>query len=134
MLIVKRSTLPNSGKGLFTTKDIKKGEVVCEYEGERITWDEATSRNEKDVSKGAYFYYINEKNVIDAWAAKDTFGRYANDAAGLGRIKGLRNNCVYEERKNRVFIKATRNIPAGSEIFVSYGRGYWKIMREELIK
>lgn len=132
MLIVKKSSLPNSGKGLFTTQDIKKGQIVCEYEGEMITWDEATKRNTKDVKKGAYFYFINDKKVIDAFAAKNTFGRYANDAAGLSRIKGFRNNATYFEKGSRVFIKATRNIPAGSEIFVSYGRGYWNVMREEL--
>ena len=80
MLIVKKSSLPNSGKGLFTTLDIKKGQIVCEYEGEMITWDEATKRNSEDVKKGAYFYFINDKKVIDAFAAKNTFGRFANDA------------------------------------------------------
>ncbi|MFM8916534.1 MAG: SET domain-containing protein-lysine N-methyltransferase, partial [Bacteroidota bacterium] len=52
MLIVKKSSLHNSGKGLFTTHDIKKVQIVCEYEGEMITWDEATKRNTKDVKKG----------------------------------------------------------------------------------
>ena len=47
-------------------------------------------------------------------------------------IKRNSNNCTYFEKKNRVFIKATRNIKAGSEIFVSYGRSYWNVMREEL--
>jgi uncharacterized protein len=130
MLKVKKSTLPGAGKGLFTLKDIKKGQIVCEYEGEKITWDEAIKRNDKN--KGGYVYYISDKVCIDAWNAKKTFGRYANDAAGLNRVKGLRNNSVYYEVKNRVYIKATRNIKAGSEIFVSYGRSYWNIMKKEL--
>ena len=41
MLKVKKSTLPGAGKGLFTLNDIDKGEIVCEYEGERITWKQA---------------------------------------------------------------------------------------------
>jgi SET domain-containing protein len=131
-LKVTKSKLPNAGKGLFTLIDVKKGEIVCEYEGELITWNEAINRNEKNIGKGAYFYFINNKNVIDAWAAKKTFGRYANDAAGLVKIPGLRNNATYFEKGKKVFIKATRNIKAGEEIFVSYGKSYWRIMEKEL--
>ena len=130
MVFVKKSTLQGAGKGLFTDKDIKKGQIVCEYEGERITWDQAIERNE--VGKGGYVYFINKKNCIDAYHYKETFGRYANDAAGLSRINGFRNNSTYDVVKNKVYIRATRNIKAGSEIFVSYGRGYWNIMKEEL--
>lgn len=130
MLKVKKSTLPGAGKGLFTLNDIKKGQIVCEYEGEQITWAETEKRNEKGI--GGYVYYISQKVCIDAWHYKKTFGRYANDAAGLTRIQGVRNNSVYHEVKNKVYIKATRNIAAGSEIFVSYGRGYWNIMKKEL--
>jgi SET domain-containing protein len=36
--------------------------------------------------------------------------------------------------KNRVYIRATRNIAAGSEIFVSYGRAYWNVMKEEILE
>jgi len=130
MLKIKKSTLPEAGKGLFTLDDIKKGQIVCEYEGERITWKDAIARNDKGV--GGYVYYINEKNCIDAFYFKKTFGRFANDAAGVGRKPGFRNNSTYDVVKNRVFIRATRNIPAGSEIFVSYGRSYWHIMKQEL--
>lgn len=130
MIYVGKSSLPKAGKGLFTTIPIKKGEVVCEYEGERITWAEATRRNDKD--KGGYVFYLTKKNCVDAYDAVDTFGRYANDAAGLSRVKGTRNNSIYEIRKNKVYIVATKNIKAGSEIFVSYGKQYWKVMKEEL--
>ena len=130
MLKVKKSGLPFAGKGLFTLKDIKKGELICEYEGERITWNDAINRNDKH--KGGYVYYINKNNCIDAYSYKNTFGRYANDAAGVGRINGFRNNSTYDVVKNKVYIRATRNIPAGSEIFVSYGRSYWNIMKVEI--
>ena len=130
MLKVKKSTLPDAGKGLFTMNEIKKGQIVCEYEGERITWAQATDRN--DVDKGGYVYFINNKNCIDAYEYKDTFGRYANDAAGVERIPGCRNNSTYDVVKNRVYIRATRNIKAGEEIFVSYGRSYWNIMKKEI--
>lgn len=130
MLKVKKSTLPDAGKGLFTLSDIKKGQIVCEYEGERITWKQAIERN--DENKGGYVYYINKNNCIDAFQFKTTFGRFANDASGVGRIEGFRNNSTYDVVKNKVYIRATRNIVSGSEIFVSYGRAYWNIMKSEI--
>jgi SET domain-containing protein len=115
---------------LFTLKNIKKDEIVCEYAGERITWADATDRN--DEGKGGYVFYISDSRCVDAWAYTKTYGRYANDAAGMARIEGKRNNSIYEVIRGKVYIRATRNIPAGSEIFVSYGRSYWNIMRQEI--
>ena len=53
----------------------------------------------------------------------------ANDAKGLTKITGISNNCKYEIYKNSGWIAATKNIKAGSEIFVSYGAEYWKDIR-----
>ncbi|MDE3250465.1 MAG: SET domain-containing protein, partial [Bacteroidota bacterium] len=58
--------------------------------------------------------------------------RYANDAAGLVRVKGLRNNSVYTIKKKRVYITAMRNIEPGEEILVGYGKEYWDVVRENL--
>lgn len=126
-LWVQASTLPSAGNGLFTKTDISKGEIITEYEGRLCTWKEV----EDDADNG-YIYYIDAGHVIDAAKSTKTFGRYANDAAGLHRVPGLRNNAIYLEENNRVFIKATRKIKAGSEIFVAYGRKYWKQVRQNM--
>jgi SET domain-containing protein len=131
MLYVKKSQLPKAGKGLWTSEDIKKGERVCEYEGERLTWKECLKRNENQKGKGAYYFFINSKNCVDAQYTPDALGRYANDAAGPGRKEGFRNNCKYDVIKGKPYIVATRNIKAGSEIFVSYGKEYWEAMAED---
>jgi SET domain-containing protein len=125
-LIVKRSTLKGSGKGLFTTKDIAKGKKIVEYKGKITTWKEV------DDKKGlnGYIYYVNRNHVIDAAAAKDALARYANDAKGLMRTDGITNNCTYNIEGTRVYIVAMRNIPAGSELFVGYGKEYWDIIKE----
>ena len=39
-LYVKKSTLPNAGKGLFTKKLIPKGTRIVEYKGKTRTWKE----------------------------------------------------------------------------------------------
>ncbi len=131
MLYVKKSQIPKSGKGLYTTHDIKKGERVCEYEGEKLTWKECLARNEAQKGKGAYYFYVNSKNCVDAQYTLSAMARYANDAAGFGRVQGLRNNSKYEVIKGVPYIVATRNIKAGSEIFVAYGKEYWEAMAED---
>ncbi len=128
MLEIKKSQIPKSGQGLWTKDDIKKGDVVCEYIGDKITWKECTRRNNTQENHGGYYFYINSRNCVDAQHVLDSEGRYANDATGFTRVEGLRNNCKYEVRKGKPYIVATRNIKAGTEILVSYGKGYWKTL------
>lgn len=124
MLFVKKSNLPRAGKGLFTDSLIKKDEKVIEYTGEIIPWSEAEKRD--DLGKGGYVYYITKYKCIDAFAFPDALARYANDARGVGRKKGIRNNCYYATRGGKAYIIASRTIKPGEEIFVWYGDDYWK--------
>ena len=121
-LRVKKSQIPNSGKGLFTTAAIPKGKRIVEYKGRIVKWKDVKY---EDATNG-YLMYITSQVVIDARPSK-TLGRYANDARGNGRVKGLRNNAEYVSEGNRCFIEATRNIQAGDEILVGYGKGYWDL-------
>jgi uncharacterized protein len=130
-LVVKKSQLPKAGKGLFTLENIPKGELIIEYKGEIITDKEATRRAAEDDCYG-YMFFINKNHCIDAFFTLEHKARYANDAAGLGRIDGLKNNSVYEIVGKKCFIKSTRNIKAGEEIFVSYGKEYWKVIKENI--
>jgi SET domain-containing protein len=127
-LKVKKSTLPNAGKGLFTTVDIPKGKRIVEYKGTRTVWAEV----EDDDGKNGYIFYINSKNVIDALPHKNAFGRYANDARGITRVDGIRNNAQYIIEKGRCYIDAMKNIEAGEEILVSYSADYWRVIKENL--
>jgi len=126
-LIVKTSTIPGSGNGLFTTEFIPKGTRVVEYKGRITTWKDV----EKDWKNG-YIYTVNRNLVIDAGRTLKALARYANDARGLTRVKGITNNCTYVNDGRRAFIETTKDIPAGAELFVDYGRDYWVTMRENL--
>ena len=120
-LVIKKSGIPGAGKGLFTKKKISKGQHIVEYKGKVTTWKDVSH----DEGRNGYIYYIKRSHVIDASGHKKTLSRYANDAQGLVKVKGLRNNCEYVDDGKRVFIKAKRDIPAGDEIFVAYGKEYW---------
>jgi hypothetical protein len=126
-LFVEESTIPGAGKGLFTKIDIPKGTRIVEYKGRRTTWSDV-----KNDSTNYYIYTINRNNVIDAQKTLSALARYANDAKGFTRVKGIINNCVYVNDGNRAFIESVKNIPAGSEIFVDYTRDYWKVMKENI--
>jgi len=124
-LVVKRSKLPAAGKGLFTKQAIKKGAVIVEYKGALTTWKKILSY----PGFNGYVFYINRNNVIDAKRRFTALGRYANDAKGPGKMHGMVNNSHYITRGKQVYIQATRNIPAGGEILVSYGKEYWDVVK-----
>ena len=124
-LVVKRSSLPDAGKGLFTKQFIAKGARIVEYKGRATTWKLA--QQQKDFN--GYVYYIKDALVIDAKNYRKPFGRYANDANGISKVKKTTNNSRYVVDGKRVFIEATKNIDAGSEILVSYGKEYWDVVR-----
>jgi hypothetical protein len=117
----RRSLLPGAGKGLFTNIFIGKGAKIAEYKGKIIIWNEVKAGDQ-------YIYYVKRDHVIDAKISR-AFARYANDAKGLHRVKGLTNNSQYVEEGKKVFIEAIKDIPAGSEILVAYGREYWDAIR-----
>jgi SET domain-containing protein len=124
-LVVQLSTLPFAGKGLFTKVFITKGTLIVEYKGKITTWKKINSNK----NFNGYVYYINRNHVIDAKSSKKWLGRYANDAKGLNKLKSKQNNCCYTNIDNRVFIKAIKNIRAGEELFVSYGKEYWDVIK-----
>lgn len=126
-LFVKTSGIPGSGKGLFTTEFIPKGTRIVEYKGRVTTWKDV----EKDWTNG-YIYTINNKHVIDAKRTLKALARYANDARGLTRVKGITNNCTYTNDGTKAYIESVKDIAAGAEIFVDYGREYWVTMRQNL--
>jgi SET domain-containing protein len=124
-LYISRSSIPSGGYGLFTRTFIPKGSRIIEYKGKVTTWKEVNHRN----GTNGYIYFINRKHVLDAFTYRKALGRYANDASGMKRRKGLKNNATYVTVGLKVYIDAIEDIPAGSEIFVGYGKEYWDVLR-----
>lgn len=127
-LIIQSSLIPNAGLGLFTTIHIPKDAYIVEYLGEITTWELADHQNGDNL----YLFYIDENHVIDGSKNMVCKARYANDARGLTRVEKLRNNSTFIEDDKRIYIQASRNIKAGSEILVNYGPDYWKTIRKNI--
>jgi len=127
-ITVRPSGLPGAGKGLFANVFIPKGTRIVEYKGKITTWA-AVDGNDGD---NGYIYYVKRNHVIDAARHRSAKARYANDARGLVRVKGIKNNAEYIEDGLRVYIKSTRDIAAGQEILVEYGREYWDAIRHNI--
>jgi uncharacterized protein len=124
-LFVKKSQIPDAGNGLYTKVMIPKGTRIVEYKGRITKWKEV-----KDAWDNGYIYSVNNNHVIDAKRTKSALARYANDARGIVRVKGVTNNCEYVNDGVRAYIESVKDIPAGAEILVSYGKEYWDVVRE----
>lgn len=102
------------GKGVFALQDIAEGEVVMEYTGEIISWEEAQARHphNPDDPNHTFYFHIDDGRVID--------GRiHGNSAKWINH--SCDGNCEAEEVDGRVFIRALRNIAAGEELNYDYG-------------
>jgi uncharacterized protein len=124
-LYIRKSSIPSGGHGLFTRKLIRKGTRIVEYKGKVTTWKDVNHRK----GTNGYIYFVNYKHVLDAFTYPKALGRYANDARGMKRKKGLKNNAAYETVGLKVYIDAVEDIPADTEILVAYGKEYWDALK-----
>jgi len=102
------------GKGVFAAAALRKGEVLIEYIGELIDWDEALRRHPHDPAQPdhTFYFHIEDGRVIDANVGGNA-SRWINHSCDP--------NCEADEVDGRVFIKALRPIKAGEELSYHYG-------------
>lgn len=126
-------------KGLFATKDIKKGEIVCIYFGDIIDEDKLydiyKNRPEimKYIRKGNGF--LVDASIIHKFDDVKLLGGYVNDISkpkskskkDLNSYSKTKFICNIEvvETKDFPLYRARKNIKKGAELFVHYGIGYW---------
>jgi len=110
--VVKRTT---TGLGLFATEPIPGGKRLIEYVG-RILANEIV-----DKMRGKYFFGINSKWSLDG-SARSNIARYINHSC--------RPNADAFISGKRVWIWSKKNIKAGQEIKINYGKEYF----DEFIK
>jgi SET domain-containing protein len=102
------------GNGVFAVQDIAEGEVLVEYTGQIITWQEAQDRHPHDPLQPnhTFYFHVNADRVIDAKFGGNS-SRWINHSCAP--------NCYADERDGRIFITALRNIKAGEELNYDYG-------------
>jgi len=90
------------------------GEIIIEYTGEIIDWEEALRRHPHDPQdpNHTFYFHIDEQRVIDAKYGGNS-SRWINHSCNP--------NCEADEQDGRVFIKALRAIKPGEELFYDYG-------------
>lgn len=110
-IIVRRS--PVHGRGVFATRALVAGELICEYLGERISWDEAVLRHPRDPAQPDHTFYfdVGDGTVIDG-AVGGNSARWINHAC--------RPNCEAEDSDGRIFIRTVNPVPAGEELCIDY--------------
>ena len=123
-LYIKKSTIPDSGKGLFTKIDIEKHTVITEFFGEKISHTVALARGILKESHSTIYY--NKIYSIDSSKDKKCLATYMNDATGMVKKVGIKNNVFMLRANGRIYVLSKRRILAGEELFMSYGPSYWK--------
>lgn len=107
---------PVHGFGVFALRRIRKGTIVVEYLGDRITHEEADERyvDKDDKDNHTFLFTVDSKTVIDA-------GRNGNEARFINH--GCDPNCESAVQNKRVFIEAIRTIQPGEELAYDYQIG-----------
>lgn len=115
--VIKKSTI--HGSGVFAARDIKEGERIIEYLGEKITKEESNRRGleqeEKSKKTGEGAVYIFE--LDDEYDIDGNFDY--NDARFINHA--CETNCEAENIDGHIWIVATCDIKKGEEILYNYG-------------
>lgn len=107
---------PIHGRGVFARRNIPSGTRIIEYQGARITGEEADRRHpaNPDDPFHTFFFVLSSGKVIDG-------NDQGNDARWINHA--CDPNCESEEGRSgkRVYITAKRDIKRGEELNYDYG-------------
>ena len=102
------------GRGVFAAGKIRKGTVIVEYKGQRVSWDDAMERPDSDPDDSAhtFLFQLDDGRVIDA-RVRGNAARWINHSCDP--------NCrTFEDDDGRVFIEAKRKIRPSEELSYDY--------------
>jgi len=119
------------GYGVFTARDIERGEAILPFDGTRLTQEEFAAKWSNKESGFALQmtkenYYIDPTH--DLWA----LGRFVNasDCPGKEARPNVKCKEAYRPSSRRIrgtWFIATRKIRARTELLFPYGSRYWNV-------
>jgi SET domain-containing protein len=120
-VVVKNSNI--HGRGVFASKDIKKGERVIEYVGRKVSKEESDKVFEEtiELAKGnetlgeVYLFELNDEYDVDG-NVEENDARFINHSC--------MPNCETEIEDDRIWVVAKKSIKKGEEILYNYGFEY----------
>lgn len=102
------------GRGAFATRDIKSGERIVEYKGERISNAEADRRYptpKPGEHHHTFLFELDDDTCVDA-AVGGNSARYINHSCSP--------NCETIIEDGKIFIEAAKSIRKGEELTYDY--------------
>jgi SET domain-containing protein len=97
------------GTGCYAGRDIRKGELIGEYTGPRISEEEADEKY--SGTEATYLFMLDDGQVIDA-TDDDNPMKYINHCCSP--------NCEAYEEDGRILIYAAEDIKEGEELHYDY--------------
>ncbi len=110
---IKKSNIDN--KGLYASRDIKKGTRIIEYKGKIITAKRSEKDPKFDNDKAIYLFNLNKKYDLDGDFKYNT-ARLINHSCDP--------NCEVTGTGLKIWIHAIKNINRDEELTYDYGFGF----------
>ena len=110
-LSIKKSLIPNSGRGVFSNKDYNPGDIV-----EVAPFVVCENNLHRNIMNDYVFQYAQDPNKVITVFGMGSMYNHKDD-----------NNLYHKQdiQNNNMIYKARKRIRAGDELYVNYGPGYW---------
>jgi len=112
---IKKSNIDKKGRGLYAVKDIKAGTRIIDYIGNIITKKQTENSDKFDNKKPIYLFNLNNRYDLDGDVEWNT-ARLINHSCS--------NNCEYEGKGLKLWVKSIKDIKKGEELTCDYGFGF----------
>lgn len=115
--VVRESTIPQAGKGLFSKAKIRRGQHIGFYEGKVLSDAEVEF---EDYGDSLYLLWICK----DHWIFGE--GEHGNYTQFINHSSRPNVELVTSTRWKTARFRALRTIKPGEELFFDYGDYYWE--------
>jgi len=109
-----------NGKGLFASEDILKGEKICDYYGNEMTWSNFTYKYGKYKYNSLHTYPM--RRIWRIIVAKEEPYKSQNPVNFINEGVSEANNCILKKRA----LYALQSIKKDEELLLQYPKDYYR--------